>query len=228
MKTIVCYGDSNTWGYDATTGSRHPIDVRWPGVLRSQLDKDAHIIEEGLNGRTTAFDEPFRRGRNGLAPVQWLLESHDPIDLFIVALGANDMKPIYNASAYDSAQGLESILRIINRSTAGPGSRAPEILVIAPVVFGTFSARTSERFAGAHEKFPLLLEEYQIVAKAHQAYFLDPNRHNITTDIDGVHLDAQNHRDLGMAVSALSTEIFRNTENEGSFASEHREQEKQS
>jgi lysophospholipase L1-like esterase len=33
MRTILCYGDSNTWGYEPATGNRFPEDVRWPGVL---------------------------------------------------------------------------------------------------------------------------------------------------------------------------------------------------
>ncbi len=59
MKTVVCYGDSNTWGYDPHTKTRFPSDVRWTGVLRQELGVDYLVIEEGLNGRTTVWDDPI-------------------------------------------------------------------------------------------------------------------------------------------------------------------------
>lgn len=208
MHTILCYGDSNTWGYDAESGMRHTMDVRWPGVLRNQLGDKAYVIEEGLNGRTTVFEEPFRAGRNGSAPLQMLLESHNPIDLCIIALGANDMKPIYNASGYDSAQGLKALIQIVQSSTTGPRGVAPKILVVAPIAFGDLSDATRERFAGAHGKFAQLIDEYEKVASSNQAYFLNPNDLVKTSNADGVHLDAENHRRLGMCISSATEEIL--------------------
>jgi len=58
MKTVLCYGDSNTWGYDPATQSRYPREVRWPRVLRKELGDGYLVIEEGLNGRTTVWDDP--------------------------------------------------------------------------------------------------------------------------------------------------------------------------
>lgn len=37
MYRILCYGDSNTWGYNAETGDRFPDNVRWTGVLQNLL-----------------------------------------------------------------------------------------------------------------------------------------------------------------------------------------------
>ena len=59
MKTVLCYGDSNTYGYNPVNGLRYPQDVRWPGKLQSLLGNGYQIIEEGCNGRTTVFDDPL-------------------------------------------------------------------------------------------------------------------------------------------------------------------------
>lgn len=59
MRHILCYGDSNTWGYTPGTGERHAPDVRWTGVLRRLLGEGWEVLEEGMNGRTTVFDNPM-------------------------------------------------------------------------------------------------------------------------------------------------------------------------
>jgi len=86
-KTIVCFGDSNTWGFDPASGERFPADVRWPGVLRAQLGGGYQVIEEGLNGRTTTVDDPLQPHRNGLTYLPPCLESHKPLDLVTIMLG---------------------------------------------------------------------------------------------------------------------------------------------
>src|SRR5262249_26502974 len=89
MKTVMCYGDSLTWGYNPSDGTRYPFDQRWPGVLQQELGVGVRVIEEALNGRTAATDSwllPDRNGRTLLAP---LLESHAPLDLVILMLGTN-------------------------------------------------------------------------------------------------------------------------------------------
>ena len=78
MKTILCYGDSNTYGYDPSTGFRYPADVRWTGVLKRLLGPDYTLIEEGCNGRTTVFDDPLEGWKNGLDYLKPCLNSHHP------------------------------------------------------------------------------------------------------------------------------------------------------
>ncbi len=95
IKTILCYGDSNTWGYIPATAGRYPPDVRWPGVMRKLLGEKYNVIEEGLNGRTTVWEDPYKPGRNGLELLIPILDSHNPIDLVVVMLGTNDLKHFY-------------------------------------------------------------------------------------------------------------------------------------
>lgn len=207
MITILCFGDSNTWGYDAASGGRHPYDVRWPGQLQRLLGGKARVIEEGLNGRTTVFNEPFRRGRNGSKFLATLMESHAPLDLLIIALGANDLKPIYHASGYDSALGIQRLIAIAKQSPAWSDISKPEILLLLPTRFGNLNSNTAERFAGSTEKFSLFLSEYSRVARESGIHLLDSNEHIVTSREDGVHLDAENHGRLAAAVSEKVSKI---------------------
>ena len=105
MPVVVCYGDSNTYGYDAATGGRFPKAVRWPGVLAAELAGSAEVIEEGLNGRTTIWDDPYLEGRNGRTYLLPCLRSHAPVDVLVLMLGTNDLKTIFGRSAGEIAAG---------------------------------------------------------------------------------------------------------------------------
>lgn len=75
-RIILCYGDSNTWGYDPATRGRFDSTTRWTGVLQTLLGDNFTVIAEGLNGRTTSWDDPLAPGRNGLTYLRPCLESH--------------------------------------------------------------------------------------------------------------------------------------------------------
>ncbi len=104
MTAILCYGDSNTWGYEASTQGRLGRWDRWPGVLQRELGDDVHVIEEGQNGRTTVFDVPFEPYRNGLAYLPVALQTHAPLDAVVVDLGTNDLF-LPGVNAYHVAHG---------------------------------------------------------------------------------------------------------------------------
>jgi lysophospholipase L1-like esterase len=100
MKTILCYGDSLTWGFNPKTKKRMGEKERWTGVLKINLGQDYHIIEEELNGRTTVWDDPFNGGyKNGMEYLIPCLGSHKPLDLVILFLGTNDLKTRFSLSA---------------------------------------------------------------------------------------------------------------------------------
>ncbi len=121
MKTILCYGDSLTWGYDPRDGTRYPFDQRWPGALEQELGSGFRVIEEALSGRTTVADSPLLPNRSGLKMLEPLLESHAPIDLCILMLGTNDAASGYRLSASDVACGCLALIWAIEKSQAGPG-----------------------------------------------------------------------------------------------------------
>ena len=120
-KTILCYGDSITWGYNPANQNRMTFDERWPGVLDNGLGEDYKVIEEGLNGRTTIRDDPVNNCyKNGLKYLVPCLESHKPIDMCILLLGTNDLKKRFGLSATEIANGIRILVDTIKKSASGP------------------------------------------------------------------------------------------------------------
>ena len=113
MKTVLCYGDSNTYGYNPENGLRYNEDERWTGILKSLLGPGYNIIEEGCNGRTTIYDDPLEGWKNGKDYLKPCLNSHKPIDIIILMLGSNDLKNYFGASSRDIANGAGTLADII-------------------------------------------------------------------------------------------------------------------
>ncbi|HJY62533.1 MAG TPA: GDSL-type esterase/lipase family protein [Ignavibacteria bacterium] len=119
MKTILCYGDSITWGYNPNDGTRFDYSETWPGVLQDSLGKEYRVITEALAGRTTCWEQPYAPYRNGRDYLPMLLESHSPVDLVILMLGVNDLMKTVGKTADESAWGLLSLVRIIQSPVFG-------------------------------------------------------------------------------------------------------------
>lgn len=203
LPTVVCYGDSNTHGADGSTGRRYPRDVRWPGVVRRELAGRAHVIEEGLGGRTTIWDEPFTVGRNGRTYLIPCLASHAPVAVLVIMLGTNDLKSIYRLGAAEIAAGAGSLVDLARESTSGPDGGRPEVLLVAPPPLGALSiASELWGFGAARETSARLAPLYREVAAQLGAAFLDAGALVATDPVDGVHLDAAAHAALGRAVAA--------------------------
>ena len=132
MKRILCYGDSNTWGYDPVTNDRFDAETRWPRVLGQTLGREYEVIEEGLGGRTTVWDDPIEGYKNGREYLIPCLESHRPLDLVIILLGTNDLKKRFSLSAYDIAQGAGVLVRVVQGSQSGWKGLEPRVLLMAP------------------------------------------------------------------------------------------------
>ncbi|MER3437463.1 MAG: hydrolase [Chloroflexota bacterium] len=201
MKTIVCYGDSNTWGYDPVTRDRFPPDVRWTGVLQHELGNGYRVIEEGLNGRTTNADDVFELHRNGLTYLMPCLESHRPIDLMTIMLGTNDLKARFHRSASDIAQGAVLLATIAAGAAVGPERRPPKVLLIVPPPLATLTD-LAEMFEGGAEKSRRLAPHYRTYAGWHGIPVLDAGQIIVSSDLDGIHFEASEHRKLGQAVAS--------------------------
>jgi lysophospholipase L1-like esterase len=201
MRTVLCYGDSNTWGYEPATGERFPEEVRWPGVLARELGNGFRVIEEALNGRTTVREDPVEEYKNGKDYLRPCLESHAPLDLVIVALGVNDLKARFFASASDAADGAGILVSVAQRSGTGPGGGSPAVLLVAPPPVG-FLAELAQMFAGAEEKSKGFSRQYRRVAEKYGCGLLDAGDVARASDRDGIHLEAEEHRKLGEAVAA--------------------------
>ena len=207
MKKILCYGDSNTWGYNPRTQERYPKSQRWTGVLKEELGEEYEIIEEGLNGRTTVWEDPIEGYKNGKEYLIPCLESHRPIDLVILMLGSNDLKKRFSLSAYDIAQGAGVLLDVIQKSASGPAGDVPQILLMAPPPVGKLT-EFAEEFEGAEEKSRKFSSRYQQVAEEYRCGFLDTSEVIVSSDIDGIHLEPNEHHKLGKTVAALARKIL--------------------
>lgn len=200
MYTILCFGDSNTFGSDPAGGERYDMHTRWPGVLRDTLGDGYWIIEEGCGGRTTLWDDPiegYKNGRNYLIPC---LHSHRPLDLVVIMLGTNDLKMRFSVPAADIANSAGVLVDIVQKSEAGPSGGPPAALLIAPPPVVTLTG-FGQMFAGAEEKSRRFAVEYQRVAEEKGCAFLDAGSVIRSSDLDGIHFEAGEHRKLGLAVA---------------------------
>jgi lysophospholipase L1-like esterase len=175
MKTILCYGDSNTWGYSPSTQDRYSRDERWGGVLRNALGEGYLVIEEGLGGRTTVWDDPVEGiHKNGQTYLLPCLESHQPIDLVVILLGTNDLKRRFSAGAFDIAQGAGVLVRVVQKSETGPDGKAPKVLLLAPPPVADLAGTDFvEMFKGAEEKSKHFSREFRRMAEELGCEFLD-------------------------------------------------------
>lgn len=207
MAVIVAFGDSNTWGYDPATATRFAPHVRWTGVMQRALGPDHRVIEEGLNGRTTVFDDPIEPDRRGSDYLPPCLRSHAPLDLVILALGCNDMKKRFSASPSDIANGAERLIRIARAEAVGPDGGPPRVLLVAPPPIAELTD-FAEMFEGAREKSRVLALRYRDVAERQGVGFVDAGEFIACSDRDGIHFEAPDHAVLGQTLAEAARMVL--------------------
>ena len=174
-KSVLCFGDSNTYGYNPEDGTRWPFEARWTGIAQQELGNDYRIIEEGLGGRTTVFEDPFHAGRKGIDSIPMMLETHLPLDLIVIMLGTNDCKNCFPSTSKSIAFGIQRIIDTIRAYPYQEWTACPEILVVSPIHI----AKNPENGGSitfddsSHEKSLQFSEYYRIAAKNGGADFLD-------------------------------------------------------
>jgi len=205
MKTVLCYGDSLTWGYSAEGPDRHAYEDRWPSVLQKALGDKALVIAEGLNGRTTAFDDHLGSGdRNGARVLPALLNTHAPLDLVILFLGTNDMKPWIAGRAIAARQGMQRLIDIVRGHSYPLAADAPDILLVAPPALReTGDPDFAAMFEGGVEQSKMLASLYADLADLAGCGFFDAGSVAKTTPLDGVHLDAAGTRAVGRGLEPI-------------------------
>ena len=206
MKQILVYADSLTWGIIPSTRKRLCFDDRWPGVMENALnknDKRYRVIENCLNGRRTVWDDPFKAGRNGLDGIEQVVEMHSPLDLIILMLGTNDFQSMHNHNAWHSAQGIRSLITSICNSPIEPGLTIPPILLVVPPLIRKPKGPIAPKFENAEVKCKGLASEYEIVAKELNCLFFDSSTITKSSEVDGIHLDKEQHHELGIAISKV-------------------------
>ena len=200
MKTILCYGDSNTWGWDPISETRFGKDVRWPGILQQKLGKDYEVIAEGLPGRTTVWTDPIEGHMSGKDYLIPCLNSHKPIDLVIILLGTNDLKHRFSVTAFDIAQGVFQLVKTVQHSESGPQGSPPLVLILVPPPLEKLT-KFAEMFTGGLEKSKNFSQQYKRVAELLACSYLDTSEHIVSSNVDGIHFDANAHLVLGQVVA---------------------------
>jgi lysophospholipase L1-like esterase len=209
MKTILCYGDSNTWGFNPRTQGRYDHKTRWPMVLGRLLNGGAPpddplwwVVEEGQNGRTSCREDAVEGDRNGLRQLIPILESHKPLDVVAVMLGTNDLKPRFSPTPYDIARGVQRLVMAVQNSQTGPDNAAPQVIMICPpptVESPVFKHVFGDCTALSKKLAPL----YRCMAEECGALFLDAGKHIASSAVDGIHLEGEGHRKLAEAAAEI-------------------------
>ena len=208
VKTVLCYGDSNTWGYNPATKDRYDRESRWPGILRKALGNEYVVIEEGLNGRTTVWDDPIEGYKSGKEYLIPCLTSHKPLDLVIIMLGTNDLKKRFSLSAFDIAEGAGVLVDMTQRSDTGPNGQTPKVLLLAPPPVATLTD-FADMFEGSEAKSKQIGQQYRRIAEEFGCNFFDTSNIIHSSNIDGIHLEKEEHQKLGTHLASLVQEILK-------------------
>lgn len=202
--SVVCFGDSLTWGFNPVDKSRYAHGVRWTRLLQRELGARFDVIEEGLNGRTTVFEDPVRGDKNGLEHLATVRKSHMPIDVLIIMLGSNDLQDRFRMSADAIGRAMGRLIFAATQPTDDVEGRAPKVLLMSPPPLGDF---TGKEFAGVYSndhggvQSRLLAGVYAQLAQDYGVAFFDTGSVLSTSDIDAIHFEAEPQADLAKAIA---------------------------
>lgn len=211
MKTIVCYGDSNTWGCSPIDTSRIPYSLRWTGILQTLLGDEYLVYEEGLNGRTTVFDDPVEPHRNGITYFEPCLLSKKPVDLLVIMLGTNDVKAHLHQTSFSISKGMEQLILAAKNPEFGKDGNCPQILIVSPIEIGKDVSKVwlgGFFREGSREMAQELHYLYRDMAELHGCHFMAASDYAQPSPVDQIHLDEANHSKLAHAFHKRITEIF--------------------
>ena len=192
-RRVLCFGDSNTYGYDPARDGRYGDDERYPMVLQDLLGDGWSVVEEGLPGRTAVFDDPITEGMNGLRVITPILMSHAPLDTVTIMLGTNDVKERFGANAACIGAGMERLLLKV-KSVDCWGGKAPNILVVAPPPIGA-GFHDAVMGDGCVEKYAGVAEQFRIICARQNVHFLDAKDCEFN-QVDFMHLTCKGHAQL--------------------------------
>lgn len=200
MKNILCFGDSNTYGYIPDGSGRYELSVRYPGVLQEILGADYHVVEEGLCGRTTIYEDPTRYCRKAVDYIEPCLYSHFPLDCIVIMLGTNDCKTVFRAQADEIKDGLAQVIKIIRNISAVP------VIIVAPILLGekiwqdNFDPDFDRESLDVSKK---LASEYKKLATAEMCLFLNAAEFAYPSEADQEHMTPEGHKNLAAALAGI-------------------------
>lgn len=208
-KHIVCFGDSNTHGYCrdpydcADGGDRFNEEERYPRLLQEMLGDGYLILEEGLSGRTSVFDDPLNEGLSGISVITPVLMSHEPVDLLIIMLGTNDTKERFGCNAGCISEGMARLIKKA-KSTECWGKGGPKILYVCPppiLPVMEQSGCADHMGKGCIEKSVQLASKMEPLCAELGVGFLNACGCEFN-GIDGMHLTKKGHAQLAALLAA--------------------------
>ena len=190
MKKIICYGDSNTFGYNPKDGSRFDENIRWTSLLQKYLGVEYEVINEGMCDRTGFVNNP--KGELFSAPKHFpaFIEKSGHIDLLILWIGTNDLQFQYNISLSAIEQGLENLIKLAK-------TKAKKIIIISPVILnenilkGVFNSQFDKTSIVKSREVGKI---YKNFSDLYNCKLFDINTIVKPSDIDGLHYNSNSHR----------------------------------
>jgi lysophospholipase L1-like esterase len=216
VKSVLVFGDSNTWGYDPSSVIRNGkglkrIDfaARWTTQLQALLGGRYRVIDEGLNGRTTVLHDPSSPADGaysceGRRDLNIALHSHKPLDAVVIALGTNDLKARFGLSPSDVAYNVRILASDVKK---GPGSSAdvnkhPSILLLGlPHLASTPTSSKWGFLEGTAERARHTTALIGAIARDAEIDFLDISKVATPSLLDGIHFDTAAQALIATAVS---------------------------
>ncbi len=208
MKTILCFGDSNTFG-TIPGGGRWEKYIRWPGKLQTLLGENYEVIEEGCGGRTTVWNDDLELYKNGRTALPIMLASHKPLDYVIISLGTNDLKTRFSLLPSDIAMGAAQLVKLVQTFPYGKHYPIPKVLLISPIELGediensVFTGFNKDSFF----KSLHLSDAFQKVAATLNCEYINAALYAHPSPVDCLHMDSKNHAALADAIFARLTEL---------------------
>lgn len=210
-RRILCFGDSNTYGYDPR-GGRYDENTRWTMRLQRLLGEDYTVVEEGFNGRTCVYDDPIEGGyKSGAAYLPPCLMSHNPLNLVVVMLGGNDAKQRFGLTPMTIGEGMMQLIRLIRLYGLDADGNPPKVLVVAPPLIRDEVNRT--RYADCFGPNAVatvrgLGAEYARIARLLRCEFFNAAECAEVSTLDALHLTAQGHAALAEGLAEKIRQIF--------------------
>jgi lysophospholipase L1-like esterase len=204
MKQILVYSDSLSWGIIPMSRNRFCFEQRWPGILELNLNKNCkcvRVIEDCLNGRRTMYEDPIKKGRNGLIGLSERIEIHSPLSIVILMLGTNDFQTNHNHSPIDARNGMNCLIHAVRNAELEPGMNVPEILIVAPPAIKNPKGAIAEKFKDAEKKSFGLADAYKSLSNELNCHFFDAGQVTTSSKVDGVHFDQGQHLLFGNALA---------------------------
>lgn len=196
MKKILCFGDSNTFGFNPENGKRYDEKTRWSGILKSTLSGKYEVIEAGCNNRTAFCDNPTGEEFTGIKAIKKYLT--EDINILVLSIGLNDLQKIYNTNPIDYDEGIRNIIKIAKNTNPDI-----EIILTSPSVINenilkSYFAQLFDE--SAIKKSKELLNIYQNIANKTGCKFIDLEEVAKASNIDGLHYSKEAHKKIATAI----------------------------